>query len=138
MIEVIIERKYLKDRVLGHMTIFEDDVEVKRCVTLERPWLDNAKNISCIPEGTYDCVPHDSVSHPNTYRVLNVPNRTAILLHSGNYPRHSAGCVLVGSDFGDIDGDGIDDITASNKAVEELYDTIGDNNFKLVICLQKD
>ncbi len=28
--------------------------------TVERPWKNNAAGISCVPEGTYDLVPHNS------------------------------------------------------------------------------
>ena len=28
-------------------------LEGERFYTIERPWLDNAANVSCIPEGTY-------------------------------------------------------------------------------------
>ena len=49
--------------------------------TLELPWRENKPNISCIPEGTYECIPYTSEKFPNVYQIKNVPNREAILLH---------------------------------------------------------
>lgn len=75
------------------------------CVTAELPWKNNDPDISCIPTGTYTCIPHNSPSHPNTWEVTNVPGRSAILLHEGNFPSpDSKGCILVGDQFGTIDG----------------------------------
>lgn len=67
--------------------------------TVERPWLNNAPNVSCIPCGDYTCAPkrynrggYDAV------QVLDVPGRSYILFHIGNDVRHSQGCILVNSD----------------------------------------
>ncbi len=71
------------------------------CVTLEDPWNNNAQNISCIPAGVYKCVRHNGAKYKNVWRLLDVPNRTAILIHSGNTTKDTQGCVLVGQSFGD-------------------------------------
>lgn len=67
------------------------------CLTLELPWLDNQKNISCIPIGLYDVLPYSSKKYPDAYSVQNVPDRTNILLHGGNNLSHTQGCILLGS-----------------------------------------
>lgn len=67
------------------------------CYTIERPWLDNQSNISCIPEGLYECIPHDSGKHPATWEVTNVPGRQAILIHLGNTMDDVHGCIAVGA-----------------------------------------
>jgi hypothetical protein len=75
------------------------------CYTCELPWLNNTPDTSCIPAGTYRCVPHDSPVHPNTWELMNVPGRDAILIHNGNAAEQdSKGCILVGDRFGQIDG----------------------------------
>lgn len=73
--------------------------------TVERPWLDNKPSISCIPEGVYRC-------HPRWYNgggyqaieVADVPNRSHILFHIGNNMHDSAGCILVNSKLGSLEG----------------------------------
>jgi hypothetical protein len=73
--------------------------------TVERPWLDNKPSVSCIPEGIYKC-------HPRWYNgggyqaieVADVPNRSHILFHIGNNMHDSAGCILVNSKLGSLEG----------------------------------
>lgn len=74
------------------------------CITCEPPWDDNQHGISCIPEGTYHCVKHNSTAHPDTWAVTNVPNRTSILIHSGNTIKDTQGCILVGKSYGELGG----------------------------------
>ena len=62
--------------------------------TLERPWLDNQPNISCIPAGHYKFT-RDTHGRFQWFMVLDVPNRTNIEFHTGTKPTHSQGCILV-------------------------------------------
>jgi hypothetical protein len=87
--------RILEDNYGIHGQIKSEDGTIL-CYTIERPWLDNAPMVSCIPEGVYDCIPHDSPAHPDTYEITNVPKRSAILLHTGNTESDSAGCVILG------------------------------------------
>ena len=94
---------------------------------LELPDLDNQKNISCIPEGLYHA--KKRISPGKGYQVieyLNVPNRTYIQLHHGNFTRQILGCQLPGEDFIDLDGDGIPDITNTEKTLDELLFALPD------------
>ncbi len=70
------------------------------CLVLERPWVDNKPNISCIPPGLYRCELVNSPTFGWTYQVVDVPNRTKILFHVGNWIENSRGCLLTGSSFG--------------------------------------
>jgi hypothetical protein len=65
--------------------------------TLEDPWLDNQKGISCIPMGTYRCIFSMSQRfHRLLPELLNVPGRTGIRIHAGNTTSDTEGCPLVG------------------------------------------
>ncbi len=67
------------------------------CNTIELPWFNNEKNISCVPEGTYACVPHvKSTNMQLCWELKDVPNRTGILIHTGNTEDDSLGCIIVG------------------------------------------
>lgn len=78
------------------------------CKTLELPWRDNQKSISCIPPGEYITVIRQSPKYGRIYWVTKVPNRAWILKHSGNwagdialgYKSHTMGCILLGKKFG--------------------------------------
>jgi len=75
------------------------DGNIPFALTLERPWLNNANDISCIPAGKYTCERFHSETHPNTFQITNVKGRTGILFHTGNLVSASAGCVLVGEQY---------------------------------------
>lgn len=66
------------------------------CLTLERPWVNNQHDVSCIPPGVYQCIPHDTPEKPHCWEITGVPNRTGVLFHVGNTIIDSIGCVLVG------------------------------------------
>lgn len=74
------------------------------CVTLELPWRENKRGVSCVPAGAYKLTRHHSERFPNTWGLHNVPGRDAILIHVGNTPRDTEGCILVGTSFGTLDG----------------------------------
>lgn len=69
--------------------------------TLELPWRGNHPLTSCIPEGTYQVKLLPSTRFGRIMpRLLSVPGRTGILIHAGNGPSNTEGCILVGMDRG--------------------------------------
>ena len=75
-------------------------------VTIERPWLDNEPNVSCVPAGIYRLIPHDSPKFGKTYELENKEldvskcgrtKRTYCLFgHVGNTVEDVTGCVAFG------------------------------------------
>ena len=90
------------------------------CSTLELPWLCNARNVSCIPDGEYRVIPHVSPHHGECFWLQDVPGRTEILIHKGNYYHDIRGCILVGSGYSDIDMDGQRDVLSSAATLRQL------------------
>lgn len=65
--------------------------------TLERPWLQNQRNYSCIPDGEYPCALWERPSNGEIALYLwDVPDRTGIMFHAGNTTADCRGCILVG------------------------------------------
>lgn len=91
-----------------------------RCLTLELPWEDNAQNISCIPEGEYLAIQYYSPKHGDVILLKDVPNRTMIEIHPGNYTRQIQGCILVGDSIKYLDGDDILDVTNSRNTMNKI------------------
>ena len=92
-----------------------------RFFTLELPWLDNQKNISCIPTGEYNYIKR--VSPGKGYEVIelvDVPDRAYIQIHLGNYTRQIEGCILPGTGLKDINRDGVVDVTNSEEAFNQI------------------
>lgn len=65
--------------------------------TLELPWLDNRKAVSCIPTGNFRMWWGPSKRFGNDRWHVEVPGRSGILLHRGMFLSHTEGCVLVGT-----------------------------------------
>jgi hypothetical protein len=80
------------------------------CKTLELPWRENQRSISCIPSGIYTVKIRQSPKYGEIYWVTGVPNRSWILIHSGNwagdrakgFKTHVNGCILLGKQHGDL------------------------------------
>lgn len=102
------------------------------CVTLERPWLDNQQDISCIPPDIYIAQRHQSPEHGETFKIVNVPNRTDILFHIGNRIKNSKGCILTGSSYGELEGERA--VLSSSKAFIQFMTKLeGVDSFPLQI-----
>jgi len=82
----VIGKLYLNAEFYGH--------------TLELAWKENQKRISCIPKGVYEVKKRHTEKSKYKYEhlhILDVPDRELILMHIGNYPKNSKGCILLGN-----------------------------------------
>lgn len=113
--------EYLEDRTLGRL-----DVEGETFATLELPWRNNRPNVSCIPNGFYNAALRWSSKYKEHVYIDHVPNRSMILIHNGNYPHQTKGCILVGERFADIDNDGKLEVVNSRAALAKLVDILRD------------
>jgi len=86
-------------RVAGTAQIWEDNELLYTFKTLELPWRNNQRYISCIPNGRYKASPGFSSSKGQIIRLHDVPDREGILIHTGNGPDDSQGCILAGTGF---------------------------------------
>jgi len=73
-------------------------------VCLEPADLENRRNVSSIPAQQYICQRYSSGRYPDTFQVMNVPDRDLILWHPGNTIKHTKGCVLLAQYFGKLKG----------------------------------
>lgn len=85
------------------------------CYTLELPWRDNARDISCIPEGVYDVYFASSVRFGPCFRFAYVGHRSNILIHVGNFVGDTRGCILPGLDVDEIS------VLHSRQAMDRLF-----------------
>ena len=91
-----------------------------RFTTIELPYLANKPFVSCIPSGNYKAKKVLSQTFGWCIQILNVPNRSGILLHYGNFYTNSKGCILIGKIFFHINDDLQIDITNTREALKEL------------------
>jgi hypothetical protein len=86
------------------------------CYTIELPWLNNQRRISCIPEGEYLLEQRRSPKFGWHLHLQNVPGRDLILIHPANdAEKELLGCIAPVSKHSGI-GKG----TFSRKAMEKL------------------
>jgi len=97
MNKLVIERFLYSDQgVLSKIFIDEKFT----AYSLECPWYNNIKDVSCIPEGFYNIEPIKSNKFGDCLSIIGVPGRTHILIHAGNTISDTQGCVLPGLAIG--------------------------------------
>ena len=93
---LLIRDTFSKESTIGELFLNGERI----CDTLENPWQDNQRNISCIPEGIYPVrlrLPRESGTRDYLHLLVQeVPNRDWILFHRGNTAKDTSGCILVG------------------------------------------
>lgn len=95
------------------------------CKTLELPDLNNEKGRSCIPVGTYSMeYSYSPAFRRNTWRLIDVPGRSGVLIHAANFTRQLRGCIAPCMDHADLDRDGVIDGTASGKALDLVEEAL--------------
>jgi hypothetical protein len=109
----------------GDFYLFDSFKQVYTCKTLELPWKQNQREISCIPTGNYFLSNRYSDKYKHHLLINNVEDRDNVLIHVANYASQLKGCIAPGADFGDIDKDGIIDVTSSRKTLDEILSYIG-------------
>jgi len=111
----ILVREYMPFCTVGVLTYGDFS-----CKTLELPWINNKKNVSCIPSGIYTCRKINSPKNGECIEILGVKNRTHIQIHSVNFVRQLLGCIGVGEEHIDFNEDGIPDVTNSRDTLKKL------------------
>lgn len=125
-------KRYVREE---HQTfgVWYDRHDIPKAYTLELPWRNNQRNVSCIPDGEYLVSKHLSPKHGQCFWLKNTFPRTEILVHAGNYNNDTQGCILVGNNISDdINADGCKDLTGSRDALHKLL-RILPKEFKLII-----
>ena len=103
------------------------------------PDVPNERSTDCIPKGEYEVHPKQSPKFGSTYEVKNVPNRSAILIHAGNFCGNVKkgwrsdveGCILLGTATGCLGNQKA--VLRSKEAVDKFKLFMGKKPFKLLI-----
>ena len=127
--QIVIERIYQSEEcTLGNLFVYDNKSILYECKTLELPWKENQKRISRIPSNHYPASKHISPKFGKSIWIKEVEDRSEILIHVGNYPEDTLGCILVGEAFstGCM-------ITNSRRTINKLYDIADDNLYVNII-----
>lgn len=109
---------------------------------VERPWLDNQVNVSCIPAGEYLVIKRDGsnsdLKYPDAWQICDVPGRTGIVMHVANHPIEVEGCLAPNTDV-KLYGDGGIRGYRSADAVARIDELLaGETEFMLEIVRVDD
>jgi len=132
--DVLIERfKFQATQTLGTLTVYEDRIKpIYDCKTVELEVEKNEVRDDAIPAGLYTVVKRKSAKYGWHFHILDVPNRSLILIHNANYSYQLLGCVAVGKKHIDINKDNLKDVTSSKSTMKELLKILP-NKFTLKI-----
>ena len=135
---ILVRNHIACDCVLGTLYLHSNNNDIFLCATLE-PCTSAAH--PCVPQGTYSIdfrfSPKFSVlpfysELGGLMPHINVPNRSNILIHCGNYPKDTLGCILVGSAY--IAGkDNPTSLVKSKDIFPRIYHVIKDFNVTRII-----
>ena len=127
---LLIRDTFTEESTIGELFLNGERI----CDTLENPWLDNQRNISCIPEGVYDVrlrLPRESATRDYLHLLVQeVPNRDWILFHRGNTAKDTSGCILVG--LGSQQDFVSNSVLAMDLLIKEVIH-LGGENINLII-----
>jgi len=116
---------------LGVLTM--PDPTIKPFTTIERPWMNNVRFQSCIPEGAYALEWKESPRFGMTYELSNVDARDHILIHAANFSTDVEGCIGIGSGLlKDRMG-----VALSRKALKRFHDATEGKQWILRIAFAK-
>jgi hypothetical protein len=88
--ELILTRTYFPEGTQG---ILEWNGKLI-CYTIELPWLNNQRRVSCVPEGEYILQKRYSKKFGWHLHLKNVPGRSLILIHpANNAKKELLGCI---------------------------------------------
>ena len=125
-----------ENQTIGSLDLFNNDNELLfSCVTLERGWNDNERNISCVPKGEYKAVfEYSNKFKTSLWELKNVPNRSECKFHSSNYWYQLNGCIALGLQVLDINNDNFTDVTRSKPTMEVFHEILRyENTINVII-----
>ncbi|MCX2680665.1 DUF5675 family protein [Galbibacter sp. EGI 63066] len=88
--ELVLLRTHFKESTIGALYYQGDFI----CFTIELPWKENRRNISCIPDGCYPLTLRTTHRFGPHFKIGMVPDRDGILIHpANNAPEELRGCI---------------------------------------------
>lgn len=132
MMRLLLERRYFPSGTNG--TLSFDGKEI--CKTIELPWKDNTRRISCIPEGMYRIRKRFSPKFKWHLEVMNVKNRDQILFHPANDAlKELNGCIAPVSQLTG-EGKGIRSRVAFERLKEIIFPYV-EKGFTIELTIKK-
>jgi len=118
----IIRSVFLEKETLGNLFVVEGTKILFKCKTLELPYRDNQRNISCAPSGVYPIKFEYSPAFDEfLWELKNVQGRSEIKIHVANFFDQLRGCIAVGDQHIYINNDQFKDVRNSRNTLKRLH-----------------
>lgn len=119
--ELQLNREYHSEGTNGKLLYGKHEI----CFTIELPWKENQRMVSCIPEGKYELAKRYTDKRGWHLLVTGVPNRDGILFHPANDAlKELKGCIApVSKVIGP--GNGTQSRKADSKLKTLVFDAMG-------------
>jgi hypothetical protein len=131
--ELVLTRVYKSGGANGILTLNGHFV----CFTIELPWKENQRNISCIPEGRYALKTRYSTRFKSHLHVQQVEGRSLILLHPANDAlKELRGCIAPVMQLSGV-GKGVYSRNALEKILSN-YNRAAESNEKVILTINSN
>lgn len=128
----------LRDKFTAVETLGVLSVEGQTFQSIERPWIADPEHkggkplVSCVPEGVYTLVLHNTQKHPKTFALVNADlgvvheptpgMRSDVLLHPANWARELEGCIAPGRERVKDNGEWM--VTHSAESMRTIHELV--------------
>lgn len=130
---ITLKRTSSDDTCTRGLITLEDGTQI---YSLELPWRDNQKNISCVPPGIYKLIPYTSPKHDSTWYLENAElgvggagfEREFCEIHSANWASQLEGCIALGLDdkpMYNAEGEVVPAVEQSVLAINRIKNVLG-------------
>lgn len=129
--DILLHRSYYKEGTNGTLFINRQFF----CFTIELPWRDNRRNISCIPVGAYEIDTRFSKKFQHHLIVKDVKGRSFILFHPANDAnKELLGCIAPVTYLSGI-GKGTYSRNAMQRLLSKVYQA-KDRKEKIILIIK--
>jgi hypothetical protein len=131
---ITLKRTQSDDTCTRGIIMLEDGTTI---YSLELPWKNNEKDVSCVPSGVYQLIPYTSPKHDSTWYLENAElgvggygvERSFCEIHSANWARQLEGCIALGLEdqpmFDPIEGAVVPAVEQSMLAINRIKNVLG-------------
>lgn len=124
-----------KNHSLGNCYVFDENQKrLFKSESIERGWQDNKRRVSCIPEGVYHLeLEYSARFKKELWEIKDVDGRDECKFHAANYAHQLNGCIALGRNRIDINGDGQEDVSSSKITMAKFHEAFGQDRKAILV-----
>jgi len=121
---------------LGYGFVFDGLNKLYEGKTLELPWRDNRRRISCVPADSYLLeLEYSPRFKEDLWELKDVEDRSECKFHAANWVEQLNGCISNATSFKDLNKDGRMDVAKSRLAMNKFHDALSPDRRALLTII---